>query len=72
MSVLEIGSDPVQAFRELVLRHAEGAGRLGRQRATAPQGLQQISAAWLAWAADPDGWFQVPHGEIPIRIPPAG
>ncbi|MGI8415636.1 MAG: methyltransferase domain-containing protein [Nakamurella sp.] len=40
--------------------------------AATPQDLQQISAAWRAWAADQDGWFQVPHGEILIRIPSAG
>lgn len=29
--------------------------------------LQAISAAWLSWAADPDGWFGMPHGEIIAR-----
>jgi hypothetical protein len=26
--------------------------------------LRRISAAWRSWAAEPDGWFAVPHGEI--------
>ena len=30
--------------------------------------LEQIAAAWRAWAADPGGWFSVLHGEILIRV----
>jgi len=26
--------------------------------------LNEISAAWRQWAADPDGWFVLPHGEV--------
>lgn len=33
-----------------------GAARLGD--------LHEISDAWHRWAADPDGWFGLPHGEI--------
>lgn len=29
--------------------------------------LDQIAAAWHDWAAEPDGWFSVLHGEILIR-----
>lgn len=29
--------------------------------------LQDISAAWKRWAADDDGWYLVPHGEILCR-----
>jgi SAM-dependent methyltransferase len=29
--------------------------------------LEEISAAWRRWAADGDGWFLVPHGEIIAR-----
>lgn len=29
--------------------------------------LTEISAAWRAWAADPDGWLAIPHGEILCR-----
>jgi SAM-dependent methyltransferase len=30
--------------------------------------LEAISAAWLSWARDPDGWFMVPHGEIVVEV----
>jgi SAM-dependent methyltransferase len=29
--------------------------------------LEEISAAWLQWAAAPDGWIAIPHGEIICR-----
>lgn len=29
--------------------------------------LEEISAAWCAWAAAPDGWIAMPHGEILCR-----
>lgn len=29
--------------------------------------LDEISAAWREWAADPDGWFAIPNGEIICR-----
>lgn len=29
--------------------------------------LEEISAAWRAWAASPDGWLSIPHGEILCR-----
>jgi SAM-dependent methyltransferase len=31
--------------------------------------LEDISTAWLEWAARPDGWFTVPHGEIIAAVP---
>jgi SAM-dependent methyltransferase len=30
--------------------------------------LEEISAAWRAWAAAPDGWLAIPHGEILCRV----
>jgi SAM-dependent methyltransferase len=30
--------------------------------------LERIAAGWHAWAADPDGWFLCPHGEILCRV----
>jgi SAM-dependent methyltransferase len=30
--------------------------------------LRDIAAAWHEWAAHPDGWFIVPHGEIICRV----
>ena len=32
-----------------------------------PDELRQMAAAWRRWAAHPDGWFAVPHGEILCR-----
>jgi trans-aconitate methyltransferase len=31
--------------------------------------LRRISAGWRRWAADPDGVFVIPHGEILCRVP---
>ncbi len=31
--------------------------------------LEEIAKAWLGWAADPDGWFTVSHGEIIATVP---
>jgi hypothetical protein len=30
--------------------------------------LDEIATAWRDWAADPDGWISVLHGEILIRV----
>ena len=29
--------------------------------------LERISAGWREWAADPDGWLAMPHGEVLAR-----
>jgi hypothetical protein len=29
--------------------------------------LQRISDAWNRWAADPDGWLSILHGELICR-----
>jgi 2-polyprenyl-3-methyl-5-hydroxy-6-metoxy-1,4-benzoquinol methylase len=34
--------------------------------------LEDISSAWRRWAADPDGWFAIPHGEVLCRVAPEG
>jgi SAM-dependent methyltransferase len=31
--------------------------------------LRALADAWLAWAADPDGWVSIPHGELVVRVP---
>ncbi len=31
--------------------------------------LRELADAWRAWAADPDGWISIPHGELVIRVP---
>jgi hypothetical protein len=33
-----------------------------------PEDLREVSRAWRDWAAAPDGWIGVLHGEILIRI----
>ncbi len=30
--------------------------------------LEWISRGWRRWAADPDGWLSIPHGEIICRV----
>jgi ubiquinone/menaquinone biosynthesis C-methylase UbiE len=34
----------------------------------APEALERIAAGWHAWAAEEDGWFLCPHGEILCRV----
>jgi len=48
------------ADRTLQSSFADGALAVGSTQAE----LEAISAAWRAWAADPDGWLLMPHGEI--------
>ncbi|HET7071350.1 MAG TPA: methyltransferase domain-containing protein [Nocardioides sp.] len=31
--------------------------------------LGEIADAWLGWAAHPDGWLSIPHGELVITVP---
>jgi SAM-dependent methyltransferase len=31
--------------------------------------LAAVADAWREWAADPDGWISVPHGELLVRVP---
>ncbi len=33
-----------------------------------PDELSNISDAWRAWAAHPDGWISIVHGEVLIRV----
>jgi hypothetical protein len=33
-----------------------------------PEYLERIADGWRTWAADEDGWFLVPHGEILCRV----
>ncbi|MFD2473872.1 class I SAM-dependent methyltransferase [Amycolatopsis silviterrae] len=57
------------ADRILNSRIAEQAVEGGHASA---QDLRDISEAWRAWAADPDGWFAIPHGEILCRVAESG
>jgi SAM-dependent methyltransferase len=36
---------------------------------TGTEELREIAAAWRRWAAHPDGWFGLLHGEILCRMP---
>lgn len=46
---------------------ALGEQLLGEGLATADD-LAQVAGAWRAWAAHPDGWISVHHGEILARV----
>lgn len=47
-----------------------GIGRMAVDRGLAEESeLADISAAWREWAAHPDGWLVIPHGEILARVP---
>ena len=32
-----------------------------------PEQLEHLASGWLHWAAEPDGWLTIPHGEILCR-----
>jgi hypothetical protein len=43
------------------------AGQLRAQGLASDDELAAIAAAWRRWAAAPDGWFAVVHGEVLCR-----
>ena len=53
-------------WADRVLQSAFAGDALGKGLATQPE-LQLISDAWRAWAADPDGFMAMPHGEVLAR-----
>ena len=54
-------------WADRILHSDLGRDLLARGMAT-PAQLEEISAAWRAWAAAPDGWLAIPHGEILCRV----
>src|SRR5690606_25151646 len=50
------------------IRESALARQLTRDGMATDADLQRISDAWRAWAADGDGWYLVPHGEILCRV----
>jgi len=44
------------------------ADQLLRDRLATADELDDVARAWRAWAADPDGWISVPHGELVVRV----
>lgn len=53
-------------WAERILESAMARQALDQGLATQDD-LRRISAAWQRWAADEDGWFAIPHGEIICR-----
>ena len=53
-------------WADRVLQSAFADDAIGKGFATRAD-LERISAAWADWAADPDGWMAMPHGEILAR-----
>jgi 2-polyprenyl-3-methyl-5-hydroxy-6-metoxy-1,4-benzoquinol methylase len=45
------------------------AEQLVREGRAGVEELHEIAEDWLSWAADPDGWISIPHGELVIRRP---
>ena len=45
------------------------AGQLLASGAATREELEAIAESWRAWAADPDGWISLVHGELVIRVP---
>ena len=44
------------------------AEQLLRDRLATAAELEEVARSWRAWAADPDGWISVPHGELVARV----
>jgi ubiquinone/menaquinone biosynthesis C-methylase UbiE len=53
-------------WADRILHSGVARDLLDRELATTSQ-LEEISAAWRMWAAAPDGWLTIPHGEIICR-----
>jgi SAM-dependent methyltransferase len=53
-------------WADRILHSSLGRELLASGLATTAQ-LEEIAAAWREWAAAPDGWLAIPHGEIICR-----
>ena len=53
-------------WADRTVKSAYAANATGGGYATTAD-LARIADGWRAWAADPDGWFAVIHGEILCR-----
>ena len=54
-------------WADRILRSAL-AEQLVRSGMATVDDLNDIAAAWREWAAAPDGWLTIPHGEILCRV----
>lgn len=54
-------------WADRILHSSVGRDLLTLGLATTTQ-LEEIAAGWRAWAAAPDGWLSIPHGEILCRV----
>jgi SAM-dependent methyltransferase len=54
-------------WAERVTGSALGDQLLREGRASEPE-LEAVAEAWRTWAADPDGWISIPHGELVVRV----
>jgi hypothetical protein len=63
----EFGEDGVDVDLLLAVDLAERDTPFPRSGHTHTE-LQAISDAWRNWAADPDGWISLLHGEILCRV----
>jgi SAM-dependent methyltransferase len=53
-------------WADRTVKSSYAANATGGGHAT-QEGLERIADGWRTWAADPDGWFAVIHGEILCR-----
>jgi len=54
-------------WAERVTRSALAEQLVRESRATQAE-LHELAEAWREWAAHPDGWISIPHGELVARI----
>ena len=53
-------------WADRILKSDMATQALASEAAT-EEDLQRISAAWQTWAAHPDGWLSLLHGELICR-----